>query len=122
MKIMMDCDKLIEKKTWGELSTRGKEWSEREKGQEGKKERGVKKVHSLRVTSPTHTRTTAGLEGGHLPLQARPLNWYFQQREALKAEWRSMNMWSRSSKNELLTAGQMTIASTADLEFTLLVL
>ena len=120
---MMDCDKLIEKKTWGKLSPTRKEWSEREKGQEGEKDRGAKNFHSLRVTSPTHTRTTAGLEGG---LRGRPsptpLNWYFQQCEALKAEWRSMNIRGRSSKNELLTASQMTIASTADLDFTLLVL
>jgi len=41
----------------------------------------VKTFHSLRVTSPVHTRTTAALECWHLPHQVRPLNCYFQQYE-----------------------------------------
>ena len=41
---------------------------EREKEQEGKKDRGVKTFHSLLVTSSTHKRTTAALERGYLLL------------------------------------------------------
>ena len=63
---------------------------EREKGQEEQKDRDVKTFHSLLVTS-THKRTAATLERGYLPLQMRPLNCYFQQREALKAEQHPMN-------------------------------
>ena len=56
-----------------------KEKGEERKGKkERKKDRGVKTFHSLRVTSPLHTSTTA-LECGHLPLQVRPLNYYFQR-------------------------------------------
>jgi len=65
---MIDCDRSMERKDLRKDVNREK-GVERERGQEGKKDRGVKIFHSLRVTSPMHTHTTTALECGHLLLQ-----------------------------------------------------
>ena len=72
---MIYCDKPTEREDMRKVVYKKKEG---EKGQEGKKDRDVKKFHSPRVTLPMHTRRTTALECGHLPLQVRSLNCYFQ--------------------------------------------
>ena len=78
MKIIIDCDKSMERKDLRKDMNR-KKGVEREIKDEGEgKARGVETFYSLRVTSPMYTHTTAALECKHLPLQVRPLNCYFQ--------------------------------------------
>lgn len=83
---MINSDKWIEKKNsskscqQGDMSRARKDWKERKTG--------VKTFHSLRVTLPMHKRITATLECGHLPLQVRPINYFFQQLQA--RDWRVM--------------------------------
>jgi len=61
---MIDCDKSMERKEMRKVVDR-KKGVERKDRKERKKDRGVKTFHSLRVTSPMHTRTTTALECGH---------------------------------------------------------
>ena len=65
---MIECNKSVDGKGLGKVVNKKR----RARGGSG-----VKTFHCLCVTSPMHTRTTAALECGHLPLQVRPLKLLF---------------------------------------------
>lgn len=81
MKIIIDSDKLMERKVLRKVVYGRKEGVKREKTRrkEGKKNRGVKTFHSLGITSLVHARTTEASVCGHIPHQAQSLSCHFQK-------------------------------------------
>ena len=71
MKIIIDSDKLMERKVLRKVV-----YGRR---QEGKKNRGVKAFHSLGITSLVHARTAEASVCGHIPHQAQSLSCHFQK-------------------------------------------
>jgi len=72
---MIDCVRSIEKENLRKVVNREKRVKREKTG--GKERRGWEIFHGLHVTLPMHTRTTAALECGHLPLQVRRIKLLF---------------------------------------------